>query len=693
MSMPSIIPNRKSGLLRLLAFAMVTALPGMGWLTHLTAQSPLPGTTHYLNNYGMPPGEVALRKTLARQSMVGYFQPVRFVGPGNTEVAVFSEGAFQHTSADNQIAGLMVGHVYRLKVTNIPGYPGKELYPSVEMIGRLFPPQPQATLFPIPIHIELDDLEPAMQGALVTRVVYLENPRTAIPEQRGRNDQPFFDVGTAQDPLLEAERFGRPMAIVRIGSRIPDNSELNAFGFGTPPMKWYQTPPGLPAAPGETGEPTAARQPGESTGAQRIQQVAHSQVHSPQSSRPSHTIGESTTADSNRPPYPALPVASTDSQQWTLSDAGVTGPEVSPSPMQFSSAATSVSVDGCQDCPPGSMSGAAYPAQLDCTVPLQPGDAYFLQAQPMLQPAPWPDELLIDGGDRNFQARVKELEERWEIRHLDTEDTIAHFQTRDGRRIVDKSNRVAIYAPRFSAVRKLDNLGRTQFTNLVGRVEDEFAPSSSQFTDISSTTLQNLQPTRHTRLTQAVGMENQTRGVRIENVSPTRMFQSNFKTFENLRLVKSGFLDNREKGRLSIAIQRAVAWESDVSAQSTNDKLEVIVVKDVRSAEETIHVKTELGRPQIRLVKIASVDSAHPGDVVDFTIRFDNVGNEAIGNVTIMDNLTGRLGYVEGTAECSLPSQFITEANDAGSLILRWEITDPLPATQGGVIRFQCRVR
>ena len=34
---------------------------------------------------------------------------------------------------------------------------------------------------------------------------------------------------------------------------------------------------------------------------------------------------------------------------------------------------------------------------------------------------------------------------------------------------------------------------------------------------------------------------------------------------------------------------------------------------------------------------------ANPGDEVDFTLRFDNVGNQPIGNVTIVDDLTGRL--------------------------------------------------
>ena len=84
---------------------------------------------------------------------------------------------------------------------------------------------------------------------------------------------------------------------------------------------------------------------------------------------------------------------------------------------------------------------------------------------------------------------------------------------------------------------------------------------------------------------------------------------------------------------------------------------------------------------------------AEPGDEVAFTIRFDNVGTETIGNVTIIDNLTTRLEYVPETAQCSIPAQFGTQVNEGDSLVLRWEITDPLEPGDGGVIRFTCRVR
>ena len=92
-------------------------------------------------------------------------------------------------------------------------------------------------------------------------------------------------------------------------------------------------------------------------------------------------------------------------------------------------------------------------------------------------------------------------------------------------------------------------------------------------------------------------------------------------------------------------------------------------------------------------MKIASTPFAAPGDEVEFTLRFDNVGNQVIGNVTIVDNLGTRLEYVDESAQCSLDAQFSTQPNEGDSLALRWEISDPLPAGKGGIIRFRCRVR
>ena len=96
--------------------------------------------------------------------------------------------------------------------------------------------------------------------------------------------------------------------------------------------------------------------------------------------------------------------------------------------------------------------------------------------------------------------------------------------------------------------------------------------------------------------------------------------------------------------------------------------------------------------PRLRLIKIASTQAALPGEEIEFSLRFDNTGDQPIGNVTIIDRLTARLEYVEGSAECDRKAGFSYDPNANDSLTLRWDITDPLRPGEGGVIRFRCRM-
>jgi uncharacterized repeat protein (TIGR01451 family) len=99
------------------------------------------------------------------------------------------------------------------------------------------------------------------------------------------------------------------------------------------------------------------------------------------------------------------------------------------------------------------------------------------------------------------------------------------------------------------------------------------------------------------------------------------------------------------------------------------------------------------GNPKLRVIKLASTPDALPGEEVWFTIRFDNIGNQTIGNVTIIDSLTTRLQYVEGSAQCSREASFYTQPNEGESLVVRCELAKPLEVGKGGLIRFCCKVR
>ena len=89
---------------------------------------------------------------------------------------------------------------------------------------------------------------------------------------------------------------------------------------------------------------------------------------------------------------------------------------------------------------------------------------------------------------------------------------------------------------------------------------------------------------------------------------------------------------------------------------------------------------------------LKAANMARPGEEVEFTLRFDNIGNRVIGNVTIVDHLTTRLEYVTQSTTSSVDADFSTSSTTT-SMVLRWEITQPLEPGEGGVLQFKCRVR
>jgi len=71
----------------------------------------------------------------------------------------------------------------------------------------------------------------------VTRVIYLEDPETADPVAREADEQAYFEVDAGDDPLHVADTLGRPVAILRMGARVPGpEGPDEAFMYGAPPL-------------------------------------------------------------------------------------------------------------------------------------------------------------------------------------------------------------------------------------------------------------------------------------------------------------------------------------------------------------------------------------------------------------------------------------------------------------------------
>ena len=139
------------------------------------------GKRHHMDRYDMPPGAVSISRQLGSGHPVSnYYQPVSFVGPDGTQIALATSDDFSPSQDGPVLAGILIGPAYRLKVSGILYHEGVEVFPTVEIIERVCPPPGLQTIFPIPIVFTHEDLELGIAGGMVTRVVYLEDPFTHV---------------------------------------------------------------------------------------------------------------------------------------------------------------------------------------------------------------------------------------------------------------------------------------------------------------------------------------------------------------------------------------------------------------------------------------------------------------------------------------------------------------------------------
>jgi hypothetical protein len=187
------------------------------------AAQPLPAQTpavHYRYSGDASPGAIGIAQLQRGGPLPGYFQPVEIKAPQGVEISLAAQGQFLPPEPTPILAGMLIGPVYRLRVTRIPYHEGEEVFPSIEVMDRLYPPLGQERRFPIVVELTLEDLELALAGNFVIRVVYVEDAAHALPAGEP-NGQIVHDARAGEDPLQTADVLGRPVAILRLGGRVP----------------------------------------------------------------------------------------------------------------------------------------------------------------------------------------------------------------------------------------------------------------------------------------------------------------------------------------------------------------------------------------------------------------------------------------------------------------------------------------
>lgn len=196
---------------------------------------------HWRHAGAMPPGAIGRQRLMRGGPLSGYCQPVEIRAPQGARIAPAVGSGFAESESDKLLVGLQVGPVYRFRVTEIPEHPGLEVFPTVEMVDRLYPPPGQVLRFPVPVELTQDELLMAAEGRFVTRVIYVEDPQQALPvAEKASSEVSWFDVRAGEDPLVTADALGRPIAILRMGGRVPEAEQVDSsFVYGAAPAMIY----------------------------------------------------------------------------------------------------------------------------------------------------------------------------------------------------------------------------------------------------------------------------------------------------------------------------------------------------------------------------------------------------------------------------------------------------------------------
>lgn len=227
---------------------------------------PASGTAHagILPVPGMgPPGAVAGYGANAHAVMAGApaalpapapVLAAKFLAPKGVRVAAYPGTPLSRLHDTPAVFGLRPGYTYRFELTNLPYHPDESLYPEVEVHGVLVPrPGMRYMDYPVPLVFSLLDVERALAGAVVTKVVYLEDPEKAIPAEIPPDAPVEIPEDTERLALRAARENGRLMAVVRLGNRKPSAAELQAAGVdGTvlmPGEKYLRAPSAPPSLP------------------------------------------------------------------------------------------------------------------------------------------------------------------------------------------------------------------------------------------------------------------------------------------------------------------------------------------------------------------------------------------------------------------------------------------------------------
>ncbi len=299
------------------------------------------------------------------------------------------------------------------------------------------------------------------------------------------------------------------------------------------------------------------------------------------------------------------------------------------------------------------------------------------------------DEYLCDGGDFKNQAFFTQNRTATGV---EPRDAVIGFVEPKGARILP-TNIVCIYAPRFAMVR--NSVGANENIKIEPLLENDLTQRQDllryRVPPQRLTQNQAAELNRHrSRPSEAAAR------VKTTSTAQIRILQGYdivTQSASHTKVEKVLIQKERRAAKQFINKQRAIAIKT----------LEIAVLTGiVEGASETTMkwkpqeldgVELPPKRPGMGVFKRVSVTEAEPGDEVEYTIYYRNLGNTTIRAASILDSLLPRLEYVDGSAMGPKGTVFTLRPNDAGSSELRWDLADDLIPGAEGYVSFKAKVR
>ena len=298
---------------------------------------------------------------------------------------------------------------------------------------------------------------------------------------------------------------------------------------------------------------------------------------------------------------------------------------------------------------------------------------------------PYPEELLCDGGDAGHPFHY----EGTNVAGLEPEDTVAEFTDHEGTAHVRIASRACVYAPKFGAVRSIsqplqdytvDVLGGAHRSDKAAGFEDQrpliMTESVDQLADVHvrEEAVDMMSDIIEGAMHQTVGIEQH---IKLQNA------------FEDYQSLSEGQFHQTTEAYLASTVQIAGETIREIGPIIVANDVFGQAVTSVDSAQVYTASEDRRRPGDLRVVKLADQQAAQPGDEITFRIRFYNDGGRELQTVRILDHLSPRLEYVEGSASSELEGRLTVDHDDYGGQLLRFELGAPLEGGTSGEISFR----